>query len=186
MNLKEKIFKKYNDFSLLENKTEKDTLRFEIKTMISEHSKLDTNCYYLLGLVDYESDDWEENIEIIIENFKKAIELDKHNFLAQLYLAHCYHDLNKLELALENYKKVDKEELKKFQVWRYTKLIEQIGYCEYKLGNKKIGENYFEEVLEWYKKLPETDRVVPTELITCLPKNHWIVTEMKKIETYLK
>ena len=177
-----KIFEKYDEFSLLENKTEKDILRTEIKTMLAEYSEMDSNCYHLLGLVDYESDDWKENIETSIGNFQKAIELDKDNFLAQLYLAHCYHDLNQLKLALENYNKVDREKLKKFQVWRYTKLIEQIGYCQYKLENKYIGEQHFEEVLEWYKKLPEIDRVVPSELIECLPKNHRIITEMKKIE----
>lgn len=186
MNLREKIFQKYDEFILLENKTEKDFLRSEIKTMVTEYSELDSNCYHLLGLVDYESEDWKENIQTSIGNFKKAIELDKDNFLAQLYLAHCYHDLNQLKLALENYKKVDREKLKEFQVWRYTKLIEQIGYCQYKLGNKHIGEQYFEKVLEWYKKLPEIDRVVPSELIECLPKTHWIVIEMKKIETYLE
>ena len=154
--------------------------------MLEEFLEKDSNCFHLLGLVDYQSDDWKENIENSIENFKKAIELDKGNFLAQLYLAHCYHDQNHLELALENYSKVDKQKLKEFQVWRYTKLIEQIGYCEYKLGNEKIGEKHFEEVLEWYKKLPEIDRVAPSELIECLPNNHRIVTEMKKIETYLE
>tara|TARA_B100000929_G_scaffold121519_2_gene96276 strand:- start:2384 stop:2953 length:570 start_codon:yes stop_codon:yes gene_type:complete len=186
LSLRAKIFEKYDEFSLLENKTEKDILRTEIKTMLAEYSEMDSNCYHLLGLVDYESDDWKENIETSIGNFQKAIELDKDNFLAQLYLAHCYHDLNQLKLALENYNKVDREKLKKFQVWRYTKLIEQIGYCQYKLENKYIGEQHFEEVLEWYKKLPEIDRVVPSELIECLPKNHRIITEMKKIETYLE
>ena len=186
MSLRAKIFEKYDEFSLLENKTEKEILRSEIKTMLAEYSEMDSNCYHLLGLVDYQSDDWKENIETSIGNFKKAIELDKDNFLAQLYLAHCYHDLNQLELALENYKKVDREKLKEFQVWRFTKLIEQIRYCQYKLGNKQIGEQHFEEVLEWYKILSEIDRVVPSELIECLPKNHRIVKEMKKIETYLK
>ena len=186
LSLKDKIFEKYDEFSLLENQTEKDILRSEIKTMLAEYSEMDSNCYHLLGLVDYESDDWKKNIKTSIGNFKKAIELDKENFLAQLYLAHCYHDLNRLELALENYNKVDRKKLKEFRIWRYTKLIEQIGYCQYKLGNKKIGEQHFEEVLKWYKKLPEIDRVVPSELIECLPKNHWIVTEIKKIETYLE
>ena len=78
------------------------------------------------------------------------------------------------------------QKLKNFQVWRYTKLIEQIGYCEYKLGNVKIGEKHFEEVLEWYKKLPEIDRVVPSELMECLPENHPIALEMKKIDSYLE
>lgn len=186
MSLKDKIFDKYYEFSLLENQTEKDILRSEIKIMLAQYSEMDSNCYHLLGLVDYESDDWQKNIETIIKNFKKSIELDNDNFLAQLYLAHCYHDLNKFELALKNYNKVDSKKLKDFQLWRYTKLIEQIGYCHYKLGNKKLGEQYFQEVLEWYKRLPEIDRVVPSELIECLPDNHWIVNEMKKIETYLQ
>jgi tetratricopeptide (TPR) repeat protein len=186
LNVQKEILKKYDEFSLAEFKEEKDKLRSEIKQIVSNSSDLNSSCYQILGLIDYESDDREKHIENSIRNFKKAIELDEDNFLAQLYLAHCYHDLNQLEFALENYNKVDKQKLKKFQVWRYTKLIEQIGYCQYKLGHKQIGEQHFEEVLEWYKKLPETDRVVPSELIDCLPKNHRIVTEMKKIETYLE
>ncbi len=185
LDIRKKIFEKYDEFSLTEHKSEKDTLRFKIKSLLDKYSEKDSNCYHVLGLLDYESDDWKENIETAIWNFKKAIELDKNNVLPQLYLAHCYHDLDQLELALENYNKVNKKKLKEFQIWRYTKLIEQIGYCEYKLGNKKIGEQHFEYVLEWYKKFPEIDRVVPRELLDCLPENHWIVNEMKKIETYL-
>ena len=62
LSLRAKIFEKYDEFSLLENKTEKDILRTEIKTMLAEYSEMDSNCYHLLGLVDYESDDWKENI----------------------------------------------------------------------------------------------------------------------------
>ena len=186
LNIIKKIFEKYDEFVLAEQKAKKDILRSEIKSMLNEYSEKNSNCYHLLGLIDFESDDWKVHIEKSIANFKKAIELDETNVLPQLYLAHCYHDLNQLELALENYNKVDKEKLKEFQVWRYTKMIEQIGYCEYKLGNKQIGEQHFEEVLGWYKKLPEIDRVVPSELIECLPKNHRIVTEIKKTETYIE
>ncbi len=185
MDLRKKIFNKYDDFVLAEEKIDKDFLRSEIKLLLEGFSNKDSNCYYLLGLIDYESDDWEMYIESIVANFKKAIELDKENVLPQLYLAHCYHDQNNLKLALENYQKVDKQKLKEFQIWRYTKLIEQIGYCYYKLGDKQKGEEYFEEVLVWYKRLPEIDRVVPYELISCLPKKHPIVIEIKKCETYL-
>jgi len=186
MNIREKAFEKFDEFYLAEEKSKKNKLRSEIQSLLNEYPEKDSNCYHLLGLLDYESDDWKELLGKSIQNFKKAIELDSTNVLPQLYLAHCYHDLNQLELALENYQKVDKEKLKEFQIWRYIKLIEQIGYCEYKLGNKKMGEQYFEEVLEWYKKVPEIDRAVPVELINCLPKNHRIVIEMKKIETYLE
>ena len=67
----------------------------------------------------------------------------------------------------------------------YVKLIEQIGFCNYRLGNKDIGRKRFQEVLEWYRKLPIEDKAVPTELIQCLPESDEIVIEMKKIEDYL-
>lgn len=172
MNLKEKIFKKYDAFSVLDNTTEKNIIRAEIKTMIAQLPEIDSSCYHLLGILDYESNDWKENIEFCIKNFKKAIDLDEDNFLAQLYLAHCYHDLNKLRIALEHYKKVNQDRLKKFQVWRYIKLLEQIGFCEYKLGNISMGEQYFEKVLEQYKEQTEIDRIPPLELMSCLPKEH--------------
>jgi tetratricopeptide (TPR) repeat protein len=126
------------------------------------------------------------NIKESILNLKKAIELDVNNVFPQLYLAHCYQYINQLDLALENYNKVDREKLKELAIWRYIKLIEQIGYCEYKFGNEIIGEKYFQEVLKWYKKIPETDRVIPSELIDCLPQDHRIVSEIKKTETYLE
>ncbi|MEM6721947.1 MAG: hypothetical protein AAF611_21645 [Bacteroidota bacterium] len=185
MNYKNQIVEKYDIFYTAENTETKEKLRAEIKALAAAHPEMDSHCYHIVALVDYESDDWKENIDQIIQNLQKALALDADNFLAQLYLAHCYHDTQKFELALENYRKVDQNQLQEFQTWRYVKLLEQIGYCEYKLGNKKIGEFYFSQVLEWYKKLPEVDRAVPSELLECLPKNHWIVIEIKKIETYL-
>ncbi len=186
MTIKDKAFKKYDEeFILEEDNAKRDRIRSEIQSMLDTYTEKDSNCYHLLGLLDYESDDWEDHLEKSIQNFKKAVELDQNNVLPQLYLAHCYHDLNQLELALENYQKVNKEKLKEFLVWRYVKLIEQIGYCYYKLGNRAVGEQHFEKVLEWYKKLPKIDRVVPSELMDCLPDDHDIVIAMKKIEDYL-
>ncbi len=178
------IYEKYNEFVVAENQTEKEIIRIEIKNKILSNKKISSEGYQILGLIDYESKDWKKKSEDIIENFTKAIKKDKANFLSQLYLAHIHHDLGYLEIALENYLKVDKKALKNFQIWRHTKLIEQIGYCKYKLGNKKEGLILFKEVLELYKKLPEIDRVVPLELIECLPENHEIIVEIKKIEPY--
>jgi tetratricopeptide (TPR) repeat protein len=180
------IFKKYDEFSLAENEKDKERLCLEIESMIKKEPDLNSNCYHIWGLIYYETNNWRSNIEKTISNFQKAIKQDQSNFFPQLYLAHCYHDLGKLEQALENYLKVDQESLKKFATWRYVKLIEQIGYCNYKLGNKKDGEKHFEIVLEWYKKLDDDDHLaVPSELIECLPSNHKIVKEIKKIEDYL-
>ena len=181
--LKEKLSSQYDDFVLAESDADKDRIRSNIKLMVADESNLDPDCHYILGLIDYESQDWRQNIDSSINHFKAATKSDKNDFLARLYVAHCYHDLNQLELALDNYLKVDKVKLKQFQFWRYVKMIEQIGYCYYKLGDKKVGEEYFQIVLDWYRKLPEIDRVAPTELLTCLPENHRIVTEIMQVET---
>ncbi|MEM6685977.1 MAG: hypothetical protein AAF617_09365 [Bacteroidota bacterium] len=186
MNPKHRILQLYDEFILAETEIEKETLRTHIKSIATTYSEKDAICYHILGLIDYESENWKETIHNSIANFKKSIALDADNFLAQLYLAHCYHNLEAFIQALDNYRKVDQQKLQEFQVWRYVKLLEQIGHCEYKLGNKKIGEFYFSQVLEWYKELPEIDRAIPSELMDCLPKDHWIVTEMKKIITYLE
>jgi len=180
------ILEEYDKFSLSENLTEKESLRKSIREKITAQTELNSLDYQLLGLIDYNSENWKDNSEKIIENFKKAVKTDKSNFMAQLYLAHIYHDIGKLELALENYLKVDTRALKKFQLWRYVKLIEQIGFCTYKLGNKTAGIVFFEKVLKWYKKTPENGLARPSELIDCLPENHQIVIEIKKIEDYLE
>ncbi len=77
MDIRKEIFEKYDEFSLAEHKLEKDILRFKIKSLLDKYSEKDSNCYHILGLLDYEFDDWKENIETAIWNFKKAIELDK-------------------------------------------------------------------------------------------------------------
>jgi tetratricopeptide (TPR) repeat protein len=161
-------------------------LRKSIRGEIIAQTELNSRDYQLLGLIDTESDDWKNNSVKIIENFKKAVEKDKTNFLAQLYLAHIYHDIGNLELALKNYLKVDTKALKKFQLWRYVKLIEQIGFCTYRLGNETAGILFFEKVLNWYIKTPENELARPSELLECLPENHRIVIEIKKIEDYLE
>ena len=180
------ILEEYDKFSLSENLIKKESLRKSIRGKIIAQTELNSLDYQILGLIDTESEDWKDNSEKIIENFEKAVEKDKSNFMAQLYLAHIYHDIGNLELALKNYLKVDTKALKEFQLWRYVKLIEQIGFCTYKLGNETAGIVLFEKVLNWYKQAPENELARPSELVECLPKNHRIVTEIKKIEDYLE
>ncbi len=180
------ILEEYDKFFISEKLDEKNSLRKSIREKIMSRNELTSQDYQILGLIDYESEDWRNNSEKILENFKKSSELDKTNFLAQLYLAHIYHDMGNLKLALENYLKVDTKSLKEFQLWRYVKLIEQIGFCTYKLGNETAGIVFFEKVLNWYKKTPENELARPSELLECLPENHRIVIEIKKIENYLE
>ena len=150
------ILGEYDKFSISENLIEKESLRKSIRAKILAQTELNSLDYQLLGLIDTESDNWRNNSEKIIENLKKAVEKDKSNFM------------------------------KKFQLWRYVKLIEQIGFCTYKLGNETAGIVFFEKVLNWYIKTPENELARPSELLECLPKNHRIVIEIKKIEDYLE
>ncbi|MBI6118315.1 tetratricopeptide repeat protein [Salegentibacter maritimus] len=161
-------------------------MRKSIRGKIIAQTELNSLDYQILGLIDTESEDWKDNSENIIDNFKKAVEKDKSNFMAQLYLAHIYHDIGNLELALNNYLKVDTKALKEFRLWRYVKLIEQIGFCTYKLGNETAGIVFFEKVLNWYKQTPENELARPSELLECLPENHRIIIEIKKIEDYFE
>ena len=97
------ILEEYDKFFISEKLDEKNSLRKSIRKKIMTRNELTSLDYQILGLIDYESEDWRNNSEKILENFKKSSELDKTNFLAQLYLAHIYHDMGNLKLALENY-----------------------------------------------------------------------------------
>lgn len=183
---KDILIKKYEDFEVEERPEKKKSLRNEVFKILNNLDKPDSNDMHIWGLTYYMSDgDRENDINQALEKFLEAFELDSSNFLACLYTAHCFHDKGELQNALKYYELVDKEELKEFQIWRYVKLIEQIGFCNYKLGNQDLGRKMFQEVLEWYKKLPTEDRAVPSEMMQCLPESDEIVVEMKKIEDYL-
>ena len=183
---KEILIKKYEEFDLEENQERKKLLRFEVFNILKEVEEPDSEDFHILGLTYYKSDDDKEyNRNLAIEKFLEAYNLDSTNFLACLYVAHCFHDNGELGDALKYYEQVNKQDLREFQIWRYVKLIEQIGFCNYKLGKKDIGRKQFQEVLEWYRKLPMEDRAVPTEMMQCLPESDEIVIEMKEIEDYL-
>ena len=143
----------------------------------------DSTDLYIWELTYYFSDDdSDHHLGLGLEKFLAAYELDSCNFMSCLYIAHSYHDRGELKNALKYYELVDKEALKKFQIWRYVKLIEQIGCCNYKLGNKELGRSKFQEILDWYRKLPFEDRVDTIELMQCLPESDEIVIELKEME----
>lgn len=183
---KDKLFVLYDDFSNMNDAKGQQKAFTEIEQLLESQSDLDSDDYYIWGLTYYMNDNnITDKLEIAQKWFKKSLELDDYNFLARLYLAHCFHDQIDYLNALENYEKVNKLELKKFQIWRYVKLVEQIGFCYYKLGQEKMGLECFREVVEWYEKSKVDDLAVPMELLTCLPANHEYVTRIKKIEDYL-
>lgn len=182
------LIEKYDAFSLEENAIKKKLLQVEIQNILRDVTSPDTEDFYIWGLTFYSIDDETEkeiNTNFALEKFLKAYQLDPNNFLACLYIAHCFQDKNDFNQALNYYEKVNQEDLKEFQIWRYVKLIEQIGYCHFKLGREEIGKKKFTEVLTWYKKTEFGQLAVPSELMECLDKSDQIVKEMLEIEDYL-
>lgn len=180
---KDFLIEKYENFRLEDNTERKKLLRYELFTILQQIENPDSNDFHIWGLVHYMSDDDREyHLNLALERFTQAYETDNQNFMACLYLAHCYQDKGGYENALKYYELVNQEDLKHFQTWRYVKLIEQIGFCHYKLEKKDLGRKYFLEVIDWYRKLPMEDLAHPTEILKCLSDSDEIVIELKKIE----
>lgn len=179
---KEILIQKFERFELEERKERKSQLKIEVQNILRRVKILDSEDYYIWGLIYYNSDDnIEYHTNIALEKFMEAYKLDSRNFLSCLYIAHCYHDKGELEKALKFYELVNQNDLRNFQTWRYVKLIELVGYCHFKLGRKRIGIQKFEEVLGWYKKLPLEDLAMPIELIDCLSESNQITKEIRQI-----
>jgi len=145
---KDILIKKYETYVLEQFPERKKLLRFEIFNILNGLEKPDSYDYQIWGLTYYNSiNDKEYNLTLGLDKFQTAYEMDSSNFMACLFIAHCFHDKGNLKDALKYYELVNQEELKEFQIWRYVKLIEQIGYCNYKLGNYDLGREQFKEVL---------------------------------------
>jgi len=142
----------------------------------------DAEDYYLWGLSIYTL-----NQENVLENshplFGKALEIDKAYYLARLYSAHCYHDKGEYKEALSEYLKVDQDLLKKeMPIWRWVKLLEQIGFCYAKLGQLSEAELYFEKVVNLYLTADKDELVQVQEAYECLPPEHPFVSKLKEAE----
>ncbi len=106
----------------------------------------DSQIAYVLGFVDYfhpsRDDDDEKHLSSAIEWFQRALEWDTENFMARLYLAHCFHDREDWLRAIAEYEKVDLEKLAQERaIWRSVKCREQLAHCYAHAGNhdKAIG-----------------------------------------------
>ena len=183
---KQLLYRKYDIYEDEQHPERKKLLFMEIKRILQGLHAPDAEDLYIWGLIYYNKDDEdrEQNLKIAAEQFMHALDREEH-CLGRLYLAHCYHDQKQYSKALENYLKVDEQELKDFQLWRYIKLLEQIGECYYQLGEKKTGEQYFGRVLAYYREMGSDDLATPTEILRCLPPDHPFVAEMKQLCGYL-
>lgn len=122
-------------------------------------NSIDTNprlskAYYALGYLYYFQG---KKQEAIIELDKAlSYENDKNiHSWAQLYKAHCLHDMKKWQKALLAYKKVDLSAFTGPFSWRVDVLKEQIAECTYYSGNKKLATIMLTEILNRYEVEPK-------------------------------
>jgi tetratricopeptide (TPR) repeat protein len=178
------LIKKFEAFDIEEHPERNILLRLEVFNILNELTNHSSDDLHIWGLTYYMSDDDKEHrTHLVLEKFLQSYELDTNNFLACLYIAHCYHDKGELEEALKYYELINKNKLKEFQNWRYVKLFEQIEFCNYKLGNEELGRTQFQEVLDLYKKSALEYKAYPTEMLQCLPESDEIIIEIMKIDS---
>lgn len=182
--IRTRLLQTYEQFTLEEEAVAKQELRDTVFSLLQQLPELTSNDYQLWGLTYYFSDQSKEMTQLALEKFTKAYEADSNNFMACLYIAHCYQDQQALDKALQYYELVDKESLRSFQFWRYVKLLEQIGYCHHQLGRVDVARLIFTEVVNLYKQHDGEDLATPTELLACLPETDELVIAIKTIEGY--
>lgn len=135
-------------------------------------SELDEKDFYLWGLAHYSI--VSEPTENSMIKFKKATQLNPEYYPARLYLGHCYHDKKEWYDAIEEYLKVDQEQLTKdFGIWRTAKLNEQIGFCYWQIDQKDEAMRFFENVVAmWNEHVVSEELLKPDDMITCIGANH--------------
>lgn len=99
-----------------------------------------------------------------IDWFHRALEWDPSNVMAQLYLAHCYHDRKDWTRAITEYEKVNLDQLARdWPAWRRTKCKEQIACCYAFAGRQDEAVSRFSALLSEIEALDDAaleDRVI--------------------------
>jgi tetratricopeptide (TPR) repeat protein len=137
----------------------------------------DSRLAHTLGLLAYNHPSWSENPEGYCSRalgwFTRAVEWDSENVLAQLYLAHCYHDQKDWHRAIEEYEKVDLDRLtRRWPAWRAVKCREQLAHCHAYAGNTDESVRRFTEFLDdiesWDNEQIEERVINADELVNAL------------------
>ncbi len=123
-----------------------------------ELSPKDSHLAYSLGLAYYNHPSRRDHPERYrskaIEWFRQAIEWEPERVMAQLYLAHCFHDRKDWPRAIAEYEHVDVVRLTRdFPAWRAVKCREQLATCHAYAGNIDEAVNRFtlfmDEIESW-------------------------------------
>ncbi len=112
------------------------------------------DAHYMLGHLYY----FQDKKEAALKEYEKALECeneDKVHSWAQLYKAHCFHDMQEWDKAIESYTKVDLSAFSGAKAWRTDILREQIAECTHKIGKKEEAQNMLLKIIERYEAEPK-------------------------------
>jgi hypothetical protein len=121
---------------------------------------VNADLFYIYGNLLYvhpekNADTQSEHTEFAINQFDVALRLDPTHSMARLYKAHCLHDLERWQDAVQNYMMVDPQRLLEenpYWKWRTLKMQEQMALCCVKAGELDhsiaILSRYFDELDE--------------------------------------
>ncbi len=129
---------------------------------------------HTLAHVYYNHPMWAENPEgyrsRALEWFTRAVEWDADNVMAQLYLAHCFHDRKDWHRAIVEYEKVDLVQLARhWPAWRAVKCREQLAHCHAFAGHTDEAIRRFtaflDEATSWNEEEAEEYLINVDELV---------------------
>jgi tetratricopeptide (TPR) repeat protein len=108
---------------------------------------------HTLGLAYYNhparANDEESFRSQAIDWFTQAVEWESGDTIAQLYLAHCFHDRKDWPRAIAEYEKIDLERLSRdWHVWRSVKCQEQVALCHAYAGDREEATRRFSAFLD--------------------------------------
>ncbi len=109
---------------------------------------------YSMGQLLYRDPD--ASCEDALRWFRRALEGNEtpDRAWAQLYVAHCLHDLERYEEAMVAYARVDAHAFDGPRQWRYALLLEQHAECRLLAGDIAGAEAEFLRLVERYESLP--------------------------------
>jgi len=113
-----------------------------------------SRAYYILGYLYYFQGKKQESLNELEKALLCENDDNVHSW-AQLYKAHCLHDMKKWQKALLAYKAVNLSAFTGPVSWRVDVLKEQIAECTYFSGNKDLAETMLTEIINRYETEPK-------------------------------
>lgn len=175
--MKNKDIKRIEQLIEEANYTNSEKLYNDIYVILENLEKKETTPNYLLyyykGLIQYSHPDIKDQskVDLAIENFKKALELQSNHLMSIIYLGHSYYDKNENKLSINTFNKIlcNKEAIdvivKNKQKWRLANMKELKAVSYLKLNKLNTFMRSYKYWLKIYNKLDQFNMYFPHHLI---------------------